>query len=287
MFAIYITLTKGQRPSFKKFIKPPLGQRLKGFLTNSEISNQIFEDKVKCIRLLRCFFEAGDNEIYRYIENNKFPNKEIKISNVRLSPIDMECVTAFLTSSSYKKWEYLSLCECCIQDYGVHVLHRGLKIARFNITITCLDLSSNLLSGLSSSAISEITISCKVKILNISGFNTVGEDKSLYSIITDPSSVLEELYMYSTMLSSNGAIKLFNALTDGNKLRKLNIHTNNVSDEAYYTILKAMRMNTSLIELVMWGNPIGEKCALDIIQALKHNNTLQLLQLSNYRYSQF
>ena len=33
MFAIYISLTKGQRPSFKQFIKPPLGQRLKAFLT--------------------------------------------------------------------------------------------------------------------------------------------------------------------------------------------------------------------------------------------------------------
>ena len=33
MFAVYITLTKGQRPSFKQFIKPSLGQRFKGCVT--------------------------------------------------------------------------------------------------------------------------------------------------------------------------------------------------------------------------------------------------------------
>ena len=43
---------------------------------------------------------------------------------------------------------------------------------------------------------------------------TIGEDERLYSIISDPSSMLEELYMYSTKLSSSAAIKLFTACTE-------------------------------------------------------------------------
>ena len=47
MFAIYITLTKGQRPSFKQFIKPSLGQRLNGFLTGAPVANRFCDDQVK------------------------------------------------------------------------------------------------------------------------------------------------------------------------------------------------------------------------------------------------
>ena len=38
MFAMYITLTKRQRPSFKQFIKPSLGQKIKGFFTHREFT---------------------------------------------------------------------------------------------------------------------------------------------------------------------------------------------------------------------------------------------------------
>ena len=60
MFAIYISLTKGQRASFKQFIKPSLGQRFRGFLIGEQVENRFLEDKVKCFHLFRCFFEAGD-----------------------------------------------------------------------------------------------------------------------------------------------------------------------------------------------------------------------------------
>ena len=44
----------------------------------------------------------------------------------------------------------------------------------------------------------------------------------------------------------------------------------------------AMKKNTSLVRLYMYGNPISEECAQLIVQALQHNNTLQLLQLNYY-----
>ena len=45
MFAIYITLTKGQRPSLKQFIKPSLGQRLLGYLTGAQVANRFLDDQ--------------------------------------------------------------------------------------------------------------------------------------------------------------------------------------------------------------------------------------------------
>ena len=69
MFTIYIALTKGQRPSFKEFIKPSLVQWFVGFLIGEQVVNRFFDDPVKCFHLFQCFFEAGDKEICRYIES--------------------------------------------------------------------------------------------------------------------------------------------------------------------------------------------------------------------------
>ena len=284
MFAIYISLTKGQRASFKQFIKPSLGRRFRGFLIGEQVENRFLEDKVKCFHLFRCFFEAGDKEICRSIENAKslnFSSKTISLVGIRLSPTDVECVTVFLTCSSHKEWEELDLGLCYIQDHGVHILHHGLTNS--SVTITSLYLQSNGLTESSSSAISDITISCRVKNLVISNNKTVGEDEMLYSIISNPSSVLEELNMWYTKLSSNAAIKLFAALSDSKKLRILNISHNDITDEACDAITMAMKKNTLLVRLAMDDNPISRECATQfLVEALHHNNTLQALELPRY-----
>ena len=282
MFAFYIALTKGQRPSFRQFIKPSFGQRFKGFLTGhgAQVANEFLDDKVKCFHLFRCFFEADDDEMCRSIENAKtFNSKIINLTGIRLSPSDVECLTVFLTRSSHKVWERLNLYDCYIQDQGVHILHCGLTSC--DVTIRALELWGNGITESSSSAISDITISCRVKELNIGGNKTVGEDKRLYSIISDPSSMLEKLNMYSTKLSSNAAIALFTALIEGKKLRVLRISFNYITDEACDAIIIAMK-NTSLVKLFMHHNSISAKYAQLIVEALKQNNTLQQLRLPDY-----
>ena len=164
--------------------------------------------------------------------------------------------------------------------HGVHILYRGLKSC--NVTITSLRLPYNRLTKSSSSAITDITISCRVKILVISGNETVGEDERLYSIISDPSSMLEELHMSSTKLSSNAEIKWFTALSEGKKLRILWIRYNNIADGACDAIIMAMKKNTSLVKLRMYGNRINGECAQLIVQSLQHNNTLHVLRLPHY-----
>ena len=283
MFAIYISLTKGQRVSFKQFIKPSLGQRFKGLMVGEQVKTRFLEDKIKCFHLFRCFFEADDKEMCKSIENAKsldFTSKMIRLYNVRLSPGDVECLTVFLTCSSHKQWEELDLDRCYIQDYTVHILHRGLTSC--DVTISALWLQSNGLTESSSSAISHITISCRVKKLDISFNNMVGEDEKLYAIISNPASVLEELYMFSTKLSDDAAIELFIALGSGKILKKLYIDRNDITDKACNAIIMAMKKNTSLVILDIDRNPISGGCAQLIVEALQCNSTLQELYLPLY-----
>ena len=265
VFAMYVTLTKGQRTSFQHFIMPSLKQRIKRIFKSQvfEISNEFLDTYLKCLHLFRCFFEAGNKEICRCIEKAKiFDIKIITLWNTRLSSSDVECLTVFLTCSSHKEWEELNLCGCYIQDRGVYILHRGLTSC--NVTIAILHLNYNGLTESSSAAISDITISCKLKELYIGSNKIVGEDKRLHSIISNPSSVLELLYMSFNRLSWNGAIKLFTALGEGNKLKALKISFNNITDEACDAMIVAMKKNTSLIKLMIYNNPLSGECVQHI-----------------------
>ena len=285
MFDIYVALTNGQRPSFKRFLQQPsLMEKFKKFLTGREdsvgISQQLLSDKIKCLQMYYCFQEAGDMVMCKSIEEaTKLDEQQIDLSFTRLSPSDLECLTTFLTCSSHKEWKMLDLWYCHIQDHGLQILQHGLRSS--NVIITHLWLMYSGLTAVSSSAISDLTISCRVKILHISNNHTVGEDDRLYRILTDHSSMVEELYMYFTKLSSSGAIKLFTSLSEAKKLRILGIHYNNITDEACDAIIMAMKKNISLVELNMYSNPISGECVQLIVQALQYNNTLQLLHLND------
>ena len=76
MFAIYITLTKGQTSSFKQFIRLSLVQRLIGYLTGAQVANKCLDDQVKCFRLFKYFFEADDKDACRSIENTTIFNSK-------------------------------------------------------------------------------------------------------------------------------------------------------------------------------------------------------------------
>ena len=212
-----------------------------------------------------------------------FDTKIITLWNIKLSPMasDVECLTVFLAYSSHKQWEELNLCGCYIQDCGVHILHRGLTSC--DVTVAILHLNYNGLTESSSTAISDIAISCNVKELYISSNKIVGEDERLYSIISDPSSMLELLYMSFNKISSwSGAIKLFTALSKGKKLKALKISFNNITDEACDAIIVAMRKNTSLIKLLIYNNPLSGECVQRIVESLQYNNALQQLRIGNF-----
>ena len=270
MFSIYIALTKGQQPSFKHF--------LCGGNKSIIISDKFLNDKLRSFRLYRYFHEAGDVDICKTIERSvKFSDKVINLRGYRLTASDVECVTVFLTSSLLKEWVKLDLDHCYIQDHGLHILHRGLLHCS-NINIDWLGLGDNGLTTQSSSLISDITIKCKVKELAI---NANGDDEQLYSILSSTSTMLKGLYMYSSQLSTRGAIALFTALKDNNKLKKLQIGGNDITDDACDAITAGLKKNDCLVELSMYFNPLTGEGMVNIVNSLKVNNTLAVLRLPN------
>ena len=273
MFSIYVSLTKGQQPSFKHF--------LCGGNKSSIISDKFLNDQLRCLHLYRCFHEAGDVDICKIIERSVTFRDKLNFRGTILSASDLKCVTIFLTSSFCKAWVWLNLYGCYIQDHGLHILYRGLLHCS-NIIIDQLVLSFNGLTAQSSSLISDITLKCKVKKLRINGNYTIGENALLYTILSDPSTMLGELVMYTTKLSTKGAIALFTALKDNKKLKKLNIADNDITDDACDAITAAFESNTCLVELYMDHKPLTSEAIVKIVNSLKVNNALTLLWLSQF-----
>ena len=273
MFAMYTSLTKGQRPAFKKF--------LSGGNKVIAISPEYLKNELQCLRLYRCFKEANDHTMCDSIEQAEvFCSKVIFVMRTTLTASDMECISLFLTSSFNKEWEWLNLDNSYIQDKGLNILYRGLCHSN-DITINQLNLGDSGLTRQSSSLISELTVKCKVKVLWIVGNHTIGEDQQLYSMLTDPSNVLKQLMMYCTALSSGAAITLFTTLKDNNKLKVLNISTNDITDDALDAITTALESNSCLVDLLMVGNPLSSEAIINIVRCLEVNNTLQGLNLPN------
>ena len=124
VFVFYVALTNGQHPAFKKFLCGGHGSTI-------IISESFLEDHLKCFRLYQCFYEAGDHELCRCIEEaetfNYKQSKCVELSTNKLLVNELECVVFFLTHSVYKEWpEGVNLYRCYIQDQGVRILHRGL-----------------------------------------------------------------------------------------------------------------------------------------------------------------
>ena len=275
MFSMYIVLTKGQRPSFKHF--------LSGGNEALPISDKFLSDQLQCFHLYHCFHEAGDTNMCKTIEGSKtLSNKKIDLRHTLLTVTDIQSVAVFLASSFHekgeelnKKWEELNLSHCFIKDHGIHTLHFYCN----DLTIDNLELCNNNLTKRSSTLVSEITVKCKVKTLDINENDTIGEDPQLYSMLTNDSIMLEGLYLYHIKLSSSGAISLFNSLASNTTVKWLSINDNDVTDAACSAITTAMKKNSCLVTLGMYGNPMTGEGIENIVKSLHENNRLELIWL--------
>ena len=246
---------------------------------------QKLDSQLKCIHFFYLLFKTKNTEMCRHIENSKvFESRAINLRGKNLSSSHIEYLTCFLTQTAHKEWEELDLHGCNIQNCGIDILHEELK--EHNITINSLSLSKNHLTASASPKIYDIAIHCKVKKLALRYNSDIGKDPKLYSILSDPDSMVEELYIdHINSRQSSTATELFSAMAKNkkNKLRVLWINNNNLTDNDCDAIVKAIHNNTSMIELNMNKNPFSISTALRIIQGLAHNNTLQYLTLPGYK----
>ena len=273
MFNFYVALTSGQSPSFKQFLRS-------GNETIT-IDDKFLEDKLRWFRFYRIFHEAGDISTCKTIEGD-FRNKIISLSGTTLSPSNLEDLTTFLTCSSCRNRKKLNLDSCHIRDHGLRILQRSLHHS--NITIEELRLHNNDISSSSDSSLSDIVITCKVKVLDIGHNEAVGETPHFFTtVLTHPSCVIERLGMvYNNYSTARWVMEVFSSLRENKTVKVLVIWGNNISDDVCGVICDVLSVNNTLRELYMHCNPITGQTSQLILDALKDNNSLEDLWLPSY-----
>ena len=185
MFSIYVGITKGMRPAFKEYLRCGTSEGLERLvieLPRSEpfgtselaesgvaISNEFLQDKHMCLRLFKCFHEAGDKSICsRFSRAFCSSNDSIELLFNHglymspLSPSDVECLVSILASK--QEWQNLSL---SLSDISIEILHQLLTTSTPTVYRISLYLSSNNTS--SSNLIAKIVLMCKTTRLAVIG----------------------------------------------------------------------------------------------------------------------
>jgi len=267
-FNFYVALTSGQRSSFKHF--------LRSGNDTVTIDDKFLKDKLQRLRLYRIFHEAGDISTCKTIEG-KYTDKIIGLRGTTLSPNSLEDLATLLTCSSCKHWLELDLNSCYIQDYGLLLLHRNLH--NTSIRIDNLWLYNNDLTSSSDSCLSDIIVTCRVKLLGLGHNKALGETSQFSnSILTHPSNV-EIVLMYSSNQTTTKWVEyFFSSLRKNNTVKSLSVSDNNISDDVCGAICEALAVNKTLKELYMHNNPITGEASKLIVDALKDNNTLKIIR---------
>jgi len=276
MFSMYVGITKGQRTCFKEFLS-------NNGTAESGIADRFLEDQMKCLQLFKCFYEANDKKMCTAIYNaNVFSSGRIDLDGNTLLPHDIECLTIFLTFVPHKVWKLLNLAYCMIGDVGCQILYRALVPNVHSITIEKIELWDNLLTSSSDPFISSIVLSCCTRMLWVSINIGLGETEGFFTMLAESSSVLEALYIGSCDLPTASAAILFKALRRNDRLQRLSLRNNFITDGITDYMSQAVRDNKCLQELYLRGNWISEEASDEILYAVQDNFTLKVLELPDY-----
>ncbi|XP_065900976.1 leucine-rich repeat-containing protein 74B-like [Dysidea avara] len=265
------------------------------------ISQNILKVPVKVLYLFQCFQEAQDDKLCDILSKS-FDSGKIDLHHHRLLSHQVVSLGFFL-SRSHRKWKELNLFMCNIRDHGIKLLYHYICGDITNKQeATTINLMGNFLSGASSPLIGDIITHLQSHTLKL-GHNNItnvrdistavintNTVKVLYmmsndltsqeaSAISDMMTCLEELYISRNKLGDDGAVIISKGITKSNTLRVLNISDNNITSTGAIAIANSLH-NTSLEELDMSQNAIGQDGATAIAQAITNNKTLKQLNIS-------
>ena len=268
-WVIYIGITKGQKVAFKKFL-------CGGKVDASTISPEFLETSRKCLHLFECFDEAEDYKMCHQIDQTQIFNGRINMSMRILTSTELKSLCVFLTRTSIKQWNELSLSSCIIGDTGCSTLE--VALSKNAPSIESIRLEDNQLSALSTEKVVKIATYCNTVLLDLR-WNEL-QDGEWTSLIANNS--LASIVLDECNLQVVGTKNLVTAVAENKTLTSLRLDRNGITDEVAEALASALAKNSSLTNLRLCGNPLTEKGVTVILESLYFNRALEWLWLPNH-----
>jgi len=203
---------------------------------------------------------------------------ELYISNNGIDCITAECVAAVILSNT--KLQKLNLNNNGLQAVGAIKIAKALQ---YISSLTDFYINSNQITEEAASDIAAVILSnTTIQKLDLSGncFQTAGIIKIAQALQT-VSSVLE-LYIHDNLWYWQASDDIAAVILSNPKLQKLDL-SDNYCLGAYdaIKIAKALQNIASLTGLHINGNKITDKAVNDLLDIIRHNRNLEILDLSD------
>ena len=237
----------------------------------------------KHLFLFQCYLELKDANLMPEAITSIFSDGNINLSNGTLLPHHIMSLTVFMMRST-TQWKSLNLSCCSIGSNGMSILAKFfVDFKERVVTIKYINLRNNRLTSLWGTHLDQDHTDVN------SGILQSVEDLDLSLNLLEISSISECLKINSTLcklnLSSNnitdeGAKKLAEAIQVNTTLQELNMSSNKITDEGAKQLGKAIEVNRTLQELNISSNKITDEGAKQLGKAIEVNRTLQELNIS-------
>ena len=286
MFAVYVGMTKGKRPAFKEYLRygssegssPSSDEYISGSAFKSQrvesgssggsllegsdigISTGILKNKNVCLRLFKCFHEAGDKDLCsQFIKAGcfagEFGEDGVKIES-SLSPCDAECLGLVLTSK--QEWKLLYV-HVILSDAAIETLHHSLTTN--TPTIHCVGLSGVSSSIKSTSYfIANIALMCKTTLLVV------------YSITPESMSLKNQLIVLMVVVKTQDPTTLATFLHKNDVLECLFLgifRLEDLCEQSLQIIAKSLEHNSTLQGLWIKTPSLSEEQCCMITQRIE------------------
>ena len=255
---------------------------------------KISENPLNQSGIVRLFQGSEYNRLFKYLKfkYNSEDEYHFKCFNENIKNIDISFnhkINLSLISHilSLKNLSKLNLQMNSIDDKEIKSIVNYIK--ENNSPIKTLILKNNKISSEGSASIVDlIKFSKTLKVLDLS-YNELKSEgvKKICNgiIVSNSTSCLEQLFLNGNKCNDYCADDIFNLLVNNNvkKLKLLSISVNFFSNKGIDKILSSLRKNNYLEQLCLGENKIDSKAFSNLVNYLKFNRTLKILEIKSSR----
>ena len=152
-------------------------------------------------------------------------------------------------------------------------------IIKNSSSLEILDLKNNALGSSAVVIFQALKDNCQLKILDLTNNNMTGYVAEDLANVIKNNSGLEQLYLSGNDLKLSTVV-ILQALTNNWQLKILNLSRNSMPGQVAENLANVIKNNPGLEELYLSDNDL-KSAAVVILQALKNNSQLKILNLNN------
>ena len=255
---------------------------------------KISENPLNQSGIVRLFQGSEYNRLFKYLKfkYNSEDDYHFKCFNENIKSIDISFnhkINLSLISHilSLKNLSKLNLQMNSIDDKEIKSIVNYIK--ENNSPIKTLILKNNKISSEGSASIVDlIKFSKTLKVLDLS-YNELKSEgvKKICNglIVSNSTSCLEQLFLNGNKCNDYCADDIFNLLVNNNvkKLKLLSLSVNFFSNKGIDKILSSLRKNNYLEQLCLGENKIDAKAFSNLVNYLKFNRALKILEIKSSR----